>query len=210
MSIETTLSVNFGSRKASLSTIAYTLYNKDKAVLQARTTTGVTELISGTGLYQALMSLPNDFIGSVVWDTGEATKLYAMQDIDFRKYSTQSVIVAGRGGKDIWTEKEKKKILEDVKKLLSAIKNIKIKDNTNILENIEASINSGNERGFLNNRLVNDSLSLIRSEVKKVDAVKSLQEGIELLSKGLVAIIENKEVDSVVKEVNTYVEAQRT
>ncbi len=207
--IETTLSVNFGSRKGSLSTVAYTLYNKTKSVIQNRTTTGVTELIGGTGLYQLLVELPAAFVGSIVWDTGEATKLYAIEDLDFRKYTYQSVVIGGRAGRNVWTEKEKNKILKDIRNLLTAVKNIKMVDNSGLLKVIESNIEEVKRRGILNHKFVNESLTLIRTEVKKGDAVKTLQEGLEIIGKGLVAIIENKEVDDVVKEVNEYVEAQK-
>ena len=228
--IETTLSVNFGSRKGSLANVAYTLYNKTKSVIQNRTTTGVTELIAGTGLYQLLVELPAAFVGSIVWDTGEATKLYAIEDIDFRKFTYQSsVIVGGRPGASVWTEKEKKKILKDIRDLLTAIKNIKIVDNSGLLKVIESSIEEVKRRDILNHKFVNESLTLTReevkkkeftnykfikeslnlilSEVKKGDAIETLQEGIDKLSEGLVAIIENKEADSLVEEAKGYVKA---
>ena len=209
--IETTLSVNFGSRKGSLSTVGYTLYDKTKAIVQARTTTGVTELIDDTGIYQVLVSISSAFIGSIVWDTGEATKLYAIEDLDFRKFTYQSSVIVGGGPlKGVWTEKEKKKLFKDMRELLKAVKGIKIKDNTSILETIESKVKEANDRGAVNYKFINESLNLMRAEAKKGDAVKTLQEGIELLSKGMVAIIENKEVENVVKEVNDYVEAQTT
>lgn len=209
--IETTLSVNFGSYKASLSTVAYTLYDKTKSVIQNRTTTGVTELISGTGLYQVLIELPAAFVGSIVWDTGEATKLYAIEDLDFRKYTYQSsVVIGGQAAKNIWTEKEKKKILKDIRELLNIVKNIKVIDNSQLLKTIEASVKEANGRSTVNYKFINESLLLIRSEVKKGDAVKTLQEGLDIIGRGLVAIIENKEVEDAVKEVNEYVEAQNT
>ena len=211
MSLETTLSVNFGSRKKDLSTIGYTLYNQGKTVLQARTTTGVTQILSGTGIYQLFASLPEAFIGSIIWDTGETTPLYAISDLDFRKFTFQSVIVGGQGkAKDVWTEKEKKRILKDVKALLKIVKNMKIVDNSDLLKAIGANIKEANKKDILNYKFVSESLSLIRVEVKKGDTIKTLQEGIELLSKGMVAMIENKEATDAVKEVNDYVETQVT
>ena len=211
MSLETTLSVNFGSRKKNLSTVGYTLYNQGKTVLQSRTTTGVTQILSGTGLYQLFASLPEAFIGSIVWDTGEDTPLYAIEDLDFRKFTFQSVMVGGQGKvKNIWTEKEKKRILKNVKAVLDIFKNMKIVDNSELLKVIGANIKEANERGILNYKFMNESLALISVEVKKGDTIKTLQEGIELLSKGMVAMIEDKETTDAVKEVNEYVEAQAT
>jgi hypothetical protein len=76
--------VNFGKSKANLTGsggVGYTLYNSAGDIYQIRTTSGVYQLMSGSGLYAALISFPTPFSGSVVWDTGEAgTSLaYAME-----------------------------------------------------------------------------------------------------------------------------------
>ncbi len=228
MSLQTTLSVNFGSRKRNLSTVGYTLYNQGKSIIQARTTTGVTQIAADTGIYQVFISLAEAFIGSIIWDTGEATKLYTVEDLDFRKFTFQSVIVGGRGGKSVWTEKEKKRILKNVRSILDIVKDMKIVDNSELLRAIGANIKEVSERSVVNykfineslgsissdvkkkdniySKFINESLNLILSEVKKGDAIKTLQEGIDKLSEGLIAIIEHGEAERVVKEASKYVE----
>ena len=210
MSLQTTLSVNFGRRKKNLSTVGYTLYNQGKTVVGSRVTTGVTQIAADTGIYQVFISLPEAFIGSIVWDTGEATLLHAIEDLDFRKFTFQSVIVGGKATKNVWTEKEKKRILKNVRSILDLVKNMKIVDNSELLKAIGVNVKEASERGVVNYKFITESLSLIRSEAKKGDSIKTIQEGIDFLSKGMLAMIENKEVDDVVKEVNEYVEAQTT
>ena len=78
--------VNFGSRRGGLSTVGYTLYNSDGSIKQARTTTGVYEIVTDKGMYACLMTLDDDWQGSIVWDTGQATPLYAMVDFNFGEY----------------------------------------------------------------------------------------------------------------------------
>lgn len=79
-------SVNFGSRKGGLATVGYTLYNSDGSVKQVRTTTGVFEVITDEGMYACLITFDDDWKGLVVWDTGEATPLYAIADFNFGEY----------------------------------------------------------------------------------------------------------------------------
>ena len=207
--IETTASANFGGRKGGLSTVGFTLFAKDKTEVQARTTNGVSELIANTGLYQVFLAVDSAFIGSIVWDTGEVSgKLYAIEDIDFRKFIAQSVIVSGdlaKKVKDVWSNKEKQKVLKDVKDIVGIVQNMKVIDHTLVLENIGKKLESVKEKGAIDFRVISESLELIRANVKKGDAIKELEKGINLLSEGLAAIIDNKEVEGVVQEVDKHV-----
>src|SRR5579859_7577548 len=79
-----TLSVNMGVGKTGLATVGYTLLNGNGTTFQARTTTGVAEVHAGTGIYQ--VELANTvftafFDGYVLWDTGGASPVYAIEDI---------------------------------------------------------------------------------------------------------------------------------
>ena len=66
-------SVNFGSRKAGLSTIGLTIYDSSGNIVAARTTTGIVE-IGLTGIYQSPLSIGDTFIGLILWDTGDRVK----------------------------------------------------------------------------------------------------------------------------------------
>jgi hypothetical protein len=72
--------VNFGSRKANATGslgVGYTLLDETGVVEQIRTTTGVYQLTSGSGMYAAYISFPSDFRGQILWDTGTAfNKVY--------------------------------------------------------------------------------------------------------------------------------------
>lgn len=64
--------VNFGKSRTGLSgSVGYTLYGFDNTVESARTTDGIFETVSGSGLYHSFISFPDDFRGFLVWDTGE-------------------------------------------------------------------------------------------------------------------------------------------
>jgi len=72
---------NFGKNKTGLSTIGYTLYDTSGQVTTARTTSGVAEVGSGTGIYRANIAFPDNFSGSVLWDTGDGSStLYATDE----------------------------------------------------------------------------------------------------------------------------------
>lgn len=79
-------SVNFGSLKTGLSTVGYALLNSDKSVNQARTTSGISEISSGTGIYGGDISFPTGFSGFILWDTGDASAYYAIENFDARNY----------------------------------------------------------------------------------------------------------------------------
>jgi len=74
--------VNFGLSKASLATVGYALYDADGDLHTARTTTGVTERPTGTGIYGVDLTLTSGWSGEIRWDTGEAIPSYASEVID--------------------------------------------------------------------------------------------------------------------------------
>ena len=114
--IQKEFAVNFGSRRASLSTVGYRLINPDGTTKQARATTGVAEIITATGLYSALVTLEDTWEGQIVWDTGEATPLYAVESFDMRTISGGgSYTFTGKGG---LTAEELKKIFTRLDRIL--------------------------------------------------------------------------------------------
>ena len=207
--IETTSSANFGGRKGGLATVGFELFDKEKKSIQARTTNGVTELVANTGLYQVFLAVVSAFIGSIVWDTGEVSgKLYAISDIDFRKFIAQSVIVSGDLAKkaaDVWTRKEKQKILKDVRDTVNIVRNMKVIDHTLVLESLATKLESVKEKGEIDYKVISESLELIRNNINKGDAIKEMKKGIEVLSEGLAVIIDSKEIEGVVREVDQHV-----
>jgi hypothetical protein len=70
-------SVAFGASRAGLTTVGYTLTGL------ARTATGVVEVVPGTGIYRATVTIPDGFAGLIVWDTGQAADLirYAADEL---------------------------------------------------------------------------------------------------------------------------------
>jgi len=78
MSITLVKSVNFGPGKKNLGTVGFTLINSSGAVAVARSTTGVHEVGSNTGIYAAPITF-NNFVGSILWDTGEGSPAYATE-----------------------------------------------------------------------------------------------------------------------------------
>lgn len=66
------LVADFGTINTGSSNVYYTILNPDKTTFQARTKTGVTEIVASTGIYG--VSVPHDYIINrvVVWDIAEA------------------------------------------------------------------------------------------------------------------------------------------
>jgi hypothetical protein len=74
--------VNLGKLKAGLATVGFTLYDVSGSVTVPRNTSGVYELGTLTGIYGANISFPDAFAGSILWDSGEASPVYATEEID--------------------------------------------------------------------------------------------------------------------------------
>ena len=74
-------SVNFGVSRGDLSTVGFELIEGDGVSSVARTTTGVNEVGSSTGIYAVQVTFAANFSGSILWDTGEgASTVYAAEE----------------------------------------------------------------------------------------------------------------------------------
>lgn len=96
--------VNFGKSRAGLGTIGFTVLNTDGSAQSARSTTGVYELTTGSGIYAVYAPFPDGFQGSILWDTGESASklLYAAEEFSYLSANPQvnqlvsgSIIVSG-------------------------------------------------------------------------------------------------------------------
>lgn len=73
MPLQQVLNVNFGKNRSNATGstgVGYTLIDLSGSVLSSRSTLNVTQLVSGSGLYQAPIEFPDSYRGSVLWDTG--------------------------------------------------------------------------------------------------------------------------------------------
>lgn len=72
MSLSQLKTVNFGKSRAGLTgTVGFTLLNTDGTTNTVRTTVGIYEIAVGTGIYASFVAFPDDFRGSIYWDSGE-------------------------------------------------------------------------------------------------------------------------------------------
>lgn len=112
---------NFGSRKTGLSTVGYKLLNEDNTEKQARTTSGVTEWIAGTGIYGASISFDDGWRGLIVWDTGEATPIYTADCFNYLEFTAQggggAIVVQG----EFLSRAEKEALLAAISSISKAI-----------------------------------------------------------------------------------------
>lgn len=84
MPCEQVKTVNFGSTKSGLSgSVGYTIMNTKGTVVTPRTTEGVYETLPGSGIYAKLICFPDDFRGTIAWDTGEVKPAYAAEEYNF-------------------------------------------------------------------------------------------------------------------------------
>lgn len=87
MSLQQLRNCNFGSNRANAtgsSGVGYVLLDIAGNVVTPRTTTGVYQLTSGSGIYSAYVTFPDDFHGQLLWDTGTAfvTASYAAEQVN--------------------------------------------------------------------------------------------------------------------------------
>ena len=80
MPITLTKTVNFGSGKGSLSTVGYRLLDSVGTLSGSRITSGVGEVLGGSGIYSASIYFSTAFSGSILWDTGGSSPTFASED----------------------------------------------------------------------------------------------------------------------------------
>ena len=99
---------NLGPSRANLTGslgVGYTVLDEMGAVITTRTTTGVYQLASGSGIYGALVTYPDNFKGQILWDapnTGSLNQVFAAEDQNYLNNNpkvdeiyTQLILVSG-------------------------------------------------------------------------------------------------------------------
>jgi hypothetical protein len=81
MSYQRYLSASFGSDYAGCTTVGYALYNAAGTEKAARTTSGVAERGTATGVFGANVTLEDGWNGEIRWDTGDASPVHASEDV---------------------------------------------------------------------------------------------------------------------------------
>ena len=85
--------VSFGSSKAGLLTVSYSLFDIDGNLVSGPISIGVQDL--GDGAYGALVNYPNNqatglsFQGRITWSTGDIVPVYASDDINLMTFAVQ-------------------------------------------------------------------------------------------------------------------------
>lgn len=80
---------NLGPSRANLTGalgVGYTVLDDAGATITPRTTVGVYQLATGSGIYGALVTYPDNFKGQILWDaplTGSLTQVFAAEDQNY-------------------------------------------------------------------------------------------------------------------------------
>ena len=92
MPCEQVKTVNFGATRSGLEgSVGYRIMNTVGTVVVERTTEDVYETYPGTGIYAKLITFPDDFRGSILWDTGGANPVYATEEYNYTE-NTNKII----------------------------------------------------------------------------------------------------------------------
>lgn len=192
--IDLVRTVNFGSRKKNLSTIGYTIKNYSGGTVEARKTDGVVELVDG--IYTANISFPDNFQGVLIWDTGDATILYATEDIDTREVTYNGPYYGNMGNvtvKGVFTEAEKERLFELLADIMRYLRTLNTNDVLEAIKNIKVP-----ELPKLALESNNSNIDMIKQNSSKiVKAVEGLAEAIGL-------IMDAKHIDNIIEEVKGH------
>lgn len=97
MSLHQLRNVDFGQAHSNLTGsdgVGYSLYDSTGTITGSRTTTGVYQITSGSGIYAAYIEFPNSWRGQILWDTGTAqagtySTQYATEQYNYEENSPQ-------------------------------------------------------------------------------------------------------------------------
>lgn len=200
--------VNFGSARSGLSTVGYALISSDGSTKQARTTSGVTELHTSTGIYGATINFDDGWNGMILWDTGEATPKYGSEDFNFLQYGGGAGY-AGVVVDNIWTKEEKDRVFKEIASIKKAL-GIKIKESIAAINGLSDVIIVMGQRiediPAPDNKDILESLNKIRGSIKEVldTNLEELKESSDTLAKGLSAIMKSMELKTIIEEVDKH------
>ncbi len=79
MGINLLKQVNFGPGYGGLSTVGFTVMDTLGVTSGSRSTSGVHEVGTNTGIYGAPVTFSTQFSGSILWDTGGSSPVYAAE-----------------------------------------------------------------------------------------------------------------------------------
>ena len=98
MAIKLLKNVNFGSSKGGLGTVGFTLVGYGGETVTGRSTTGVHEVGTSTGIYAAPITFSSLFSGSILWDTGEAALLAVYATEEYNQTEDKLNFIKGISG----------------------------------------------------------------------------------------------------------------
>ncbi len=98
MSIKLLKTVNFGRGKKGLDSVGFSLFDTGGSISGSRSTSGVHEIGTNTGIYGCFVEFSNTFSGSILWDTGETPAAHAVEEYNGLEESVDRTLnlTAGR------------------------------------------------------------------------------------------------------------------
>ncbi len=217
--------VNFGQSNGGLTTVGYTLFKPDGTMQAARSTAGVVEFGTSTGIYGAKFDIEIQTELLLIWDTGGAVPRYAMEEnsptLAFIQEETDHIRL-------IWnTLKNQGEIFTKIFKLLKKLEKSKSYDDE--FKKVMHDLNTLVEREYIHLKDIKEALHVNvkapslkiptpRIERKDIDEIKAMVDGIgnitvpapaglniindniKLLGQALQQILENMPTDALLKE----------
>ncbi len=127
------------SKTGLVDTIGVTLLNPDGTVHTARTTVGIYEI--GGGTYGKNFTFPDDWIGSIKWDTGGGTPVYATEEYNYYENNPKvDTILTNVTAIDVLTEAGGSGDLTSIKTQVDAILSLKRESGTPTVTGAEITL----------------------------------------------------------------------
>ena len=187
-------SVNFGATKGSLATVGYTLKNYDGSEQVARISAGVTEIVTDKGVYAANIDFPDAWSGFVVWDTGEGSPLYAVDQFDYRHYQAFASVYPVPMVNNQENKADLDKILRILKKILVLTQDFKA---------TQLPLNDNLKLVLEGQHLVKDEFSGLKEMIssQKMPDLSDIREGIIELGAAVEVLLEANAVENLIQEI---------
>lgn len=162
--------VNFGQSFAGLATVGYTLYGETGNTIASRSTSGVVEFGTGTGIYGAKITYDPFTPLLIVWDTGGATPRYAAENAQVQLSQIQDETDHIRL---IWnTLRNQSESSKNMFEMLRGLKSNKNKDVEEYLKNIKESIDELSKKPVLTADDIRSLISITVEPIIKMDKPK--------------------------------------
>lgn len=193
--------VNFGLTKASLATVGYKLINSDGSLKSARTTSGVSEVVPTKGIYGAEIIFEDAWSGFIVWDTGEATPLFAVDQYDYRHFLSYAPVYGPPTSNPSSNKIDLDKITKLTRQVIQKIDALPDKINV-VNDNVSKVLEGFRATNHANLDTIIETIHTNFHKINELgEEIRLLKEGLGDIGSGVETLIESSDLNKTIKEM---------